>query len=103
VSSAPASTGRSSTWSTAGRTTGDGCGNMYVLITHGPLTGKVAFIETTTDPDRIDYLVASDLWHFLRFLLARETGERGWPFHAAFVQSIDPHLTDSTDLLPWHT
>ncbi|GAA1553450.1 hypothetical protein GCM10009827_087710 [Dactylosporangium maewongense] len=82
---------------------GDGCGNTYVLITHGPLDGRVAFIETTTDPDRIDYLVASDLWHFLRFLLARETGERGWPFHAAFVQSIDPHLTDPAGLLPWRT
>jgi cell wall assembly regulator SMI1 len=82
---------------------GDGCGNIYVLIMLGPLAGKTAFIETTTDPDRIDYLVASDLWHFLRFLLARETGERGWPFHAAFVQSVDPPLTGPADLLPWQT
>jgi hypothetical protein len=82
---------------------GDGCGNVYALITLGSLAGKTAFIETTTDPDRIDYLVASALWRFLRFLLGRETGERGWPFHAAFVQSVDPQLTGPADLLPWQT
>ena len=53
---------------------GDGCGNDYVLITHGPLAGKVAFIETITDPDRIDYLVASDLWHFPRSFVTADRG-----------------------------
>ena len=74
-----------------------------MLITHGLLASKVAFIETATDPDRIDYLFGSGLWHFLRFLFAREIGEQGWPFGAAFVQSVDPDLPDPTDLLPWRT
>lgn len=83
---------------------GDGCGNTYVLIAHGPLTGMVGFVETVTDPDHIDYLVGSDLWHFLRFLLAKEVGERGWPFREDFVLALDPHLAAApTQLLPWNT
>src|SRR4051794_32584279 len=43
---------------------GDGCGNCYVLLTTGPLTGFVGFIDTVTDPGRFGYVVASNLWRF---------------------------------------
>jgi hypothetical protein len=36
---------------------GDGCGDYYVLVTTGPLTGFVGFVEAVTDPDRIDHVV----------------------------------------------
>lgn len=51
---------------------GDGCGNSYVLLTTGPLTGFVGFVA---DPGGLAYVVASDLWRFLRFLFERELGE----------------------------
>jgi hypothetical protein len=71
---------------------GDGCGNLYVLVARGYLVGSVGFIETMVDPDRIDYLVASDLWRFLRFLFLRETGDRRWPFDRTTVLAADPNL-----------
>jgi hypothetical protein len=81
---------------------GDGCGNVYVLIERGRAAGAVGFIDVLADPIAIGYLVASDLWHFLRFLFARELGERGWPFQADAVLSIDPHLSRvPASLLPW--
>jgi hypothetical protein len=83
---------------------GDGCGNDYVLITTGRLVGFIAFIETMADPDRLDYLVASDLWRFLVFLLERELGDRRWPFDATAVLQADPRLADGpNDLMPWQT
>ena len=54
---------------------GDGCGNQYVLVSHG-----------------IAYVVASDLWTFLRFLLLRETGDGRWPFDRRAVIAADPEL-----------
>jgi cell wall assembly regulator SMI1 len=82
---------------------GDGCGNHYVLLTKGPRTGFVGFIDTAADPDRIDYLVASGLWRFLRFLFEEDLGRKGWPFDRNLVLAEDPNLTTApADLLPWN-
>jgi cell wall assembly regulator SMI1 len=81
---------------------GDGCGDHYVLLTTGPLAGCVGFVEAVTDPDRIRYLVASDLWHFLFFLFSADLGERSWPFDAPAVLVEDPGLARTpAALLPW--
>jgi hypothetical protein len=91
-------------WRTRGwlSVAGDGCGNHYVLLTNGRLTGFVGFVDTMTDPDRIDYVVASSLWRFLFFLFRRELGERSWPFRAGEVVAIDPGIVEApAALLPW--
>jgi hypothetical protein len=83
---------------------GDGCGNCYVLLTTDPLTDFVGFIDTMADPDRIDYVVASNLWHFLFFLFRSELGEQSWPFDAHEVLAKDPGIAKApATLLPWHS
>lgn len=81
---------------------GDGCGNSYVLLTAGPLTGFVGFVDTIADPDGLDCLVASGLWQFLRFLFEREQGRTGWPFDQEVVLTQDPDLASAPrGLQPW--
>ena len=81
---------------------GDGCGNCYVLLTAGPLTGFVAFVDTADAPARLDYVVATRLWRFLLFLFRRELGASGWPFDPRAVLAEDPGLAKApTELLPW--
>ncbi|MGH3389067.1 MAG: SMI1/KNR4 family protein [Actinomadura sp.] len=81
---------------------GDGCGNHYMLLTDGRLTGFVCFVEAVADPDRIDYVAASSLWRFLFFLFRAELGDRSWPFDADEVTAIDPRITEApAALLPW--
>jgi hypothetical protein len=109
---------------------GDGCGNYYVLDAsreHLAADG-VFFIETIHDPNSLAYIVASDVWHFLRFLLEEELrdDERfddeffrlqerdwrraydealarvSWPWEESYVLAHDPVLGDAPDrLLPW--
>lgn len=50
---------------------GDGCGNYFVLVTRGDFAGKVAFIDTISNPDRIEGIAGASLWTFLRSLLMR--------------------------------
>ncbi|MEV4134206.1 SMI1/KNR4 family protein [Dactylosporangium sp. NPDC049742] len=50
---------------------GDGCGNVYVLLTRGELAGQVAFVDTMADADGIEAVEADSLWTFLRSLLIR--------------------------------
>ncbi|MEU5529395.1 SMI1/KNR4 family protein [Micromonospora chersina] len=80
---------------------GDGCGNTYVLSTRGPLTGSIGFIDSS-EPDEMAYVVASDLWRFLRFLFMAETGDRRWPFDQHSVLTADPALAALPGkLMPW--
>lgn len=80
---------------------GDGCGNTYVLSTRGPLTGSIGFIDSS-EPDDMAYVVASDLWRFLRFLFMAETGDRRWPFDQHSVLTADPALAALPGkLMPW--
>jgi hypothetical protein len=80
---------------------GDGNGDHYVLATTGQLAGRVGFVDQT-DTGRIDYVVATDLWRFMRFLFRREAGERGWPFDRPMVTRLDPAMDEvPADLRPW--
>jgi cell wall assembly regulator SMI1 len=80
---------------------GDGCGDYYVLIEHGELAGYIGFIDQA-DEDAISYLVASDLWLFLRFLFLSETGDRSWPFDREAVLAADSAMEGVPgDLMPW--
>jgi SMI1 / KNR4 family (SUKH-1) len=80
----------------------DGNGNHYVLLTNGDLTGCVGFIDQA-DIDAIDYLVATNLWTFLWFLLCHEAEEDdGWPFERNHVTGHDPAMaTIPRGLQPW--
>ena len=82
---------------------GDGNGNYYVLEA-GRMDGRnpVLFVDTHEDPTEPAYIVASELWHFLRFLLRRESGESGWPFDRDKVLDADPEIATFDDRpLPW--
>jgi hypothetical protein len=80
---------------------GDGCGDYYVLIGNGQLAGCVGFVDQS-DLDEIDFIVASDLWLFLRFLLLKEAGDRRWPFDSQAVLAADPTMGNVPDeLQPW--
>jgi cell wall assembly regulator SMI1 len=83
---------------------GDGAGNYYV-ITVLPNKGKdhvVLFVDTHDNPEEAAYIVASNLWNFLHFLLSAETGERGWPFEPQKVLSEDPDLSAHDNFpMPW--
>lgn len=72
---------------------GDGSGNYYVLASvSGAVPHPVLYIDTHDDPAKTAYVVASDVWHFLRFLLRAESGENGWPFSRTKVLNDDPAL-----------
>jgi hypothetical protein len=85
---------------------GDGNGNHYVIdASHAHLdTDAVYFIDVSEDALRLAYIVASDLEHFLAFLLEGEIDVRGWPFDAGYVIGRDPAISsvDSPMLLPWN-
>lgn len=91
---------------------GDGCGDEYILA--GKLGGgashPVFFIDHESDMVEPDYLVASDLWHFLYFLLRddeeyRQTEESHWPFDQEFMLVNDPDILRYQGVisLPWET
>jgi cell wall assembly regulator SMI1 len=84
---------------------GDGTGGRYVIDAGHAYADHdaVYFIDTAESIDQPAYIVASDLHHFLTFLLEKEPGTRGWPFDAEFVTARDPRILDVKDraLLPW--
>ena len=73
---------------------GDGCGGIFVIATREPdsLGAPVFFISSDPRIVEPEYIAASDLWHFLRFYLGEEFGERDWPFDRVFVLARDPEL-----------
>ncbi|GIH08288.1 hypothetical protein Rhe02_63550 [Rhizocola hellebori] len=80
---------------------GDGNGDHYVLITSGELSGCVGFVDQA-DFEAIGYVVATNLWTFLWFLLGREAGDRRWPFDRNHVVAHDPAMaTIPAHLQPW--
>jgi len=81
---------------------GDGCGNYYVLVATSENGQPVCFIDTMSSSRDLAYVVASNFWQFLRFLLGKELGEKRWPFDQDFVTSQDPAIRTSTvATLPW--
>ena len=87
----------------------DGAGNYYIIPTrgeHGP-GYPVLFIEADHDYSP-GYIVASDLAHFLDFLLEAQFQykalgrEPDWPFDEGYVISRDPQIVQFQDILtPW--
>jgi len=84
---------------------GDGTGNHYVVATETSRepTGAVFFIDTMALGDEPTYIVASDIWHFLRGLFSAEMGEDWWPFEEGPILEADPELVRYTDFnQPWN-
>jgi len=85
---------------------GDGCGNYYVLMSnekHGE-NSPVIFVDTLSESDSGAYVVASSLFHFLRFYLEADIDRTGWPFDEAYVVGRDPAIMNFHDFeLPWAT
>lgn len=81
---------------------GDGTGNYYILATGRHEVGfhAVFFVDMMDNWLHPSYCVASDLFHFLQFLMESELGARGWPFDRKYVESRDPNISAST-MLPW--
>lgn len=85
---------------------GDGCGNYYVLCTQGEFGPglPVVFIDTSMSDGSPSFIVASDLRHFLTFLLEKELGRKEWPFDKTTVTQRDPDIVSFHDVrLPWET
>ena len=91
----------------------DGCGDPYVLDTSTKIgdTHPVYFIDHETYEGEADYVVASSLWTFLRFLLradleSQEAVQHGlhyeslWPFNKHFVLMDDPALAQYKGSVP---
>lgn len=84
--------------------TGDGFGNDYVLAV-GHQYGKwnpVLFIESQEGAESPTYIVASDLWLFLKGFFLMELGEDGWPFDQEKTLLFDPDISKVPNIkLPW--
>ncbi len=88
---------------------GDGLGNYYVLDAERNLESRhpVYFIDHEFSFYDPKYVVASNLWIFLWFLLTDELkAERSvsrWPFNKSFVLNNDPDLKTLKGYvpLPW--
>jgi cell wall assembly regulator SMI1 len=83
---------------------GDGCGNYYVVPTQHEFGAgfPVVFVESICDDEAPAYIVASDLGHFLIFILERELGKASWPFDEKVVVHDDPAILKFDHVsLPW--
>ena len=80
----------------------DGCGNSYVVdCSESELWGTVYFIDSM-QLDRVAFAAATDVWHFLQFLLLRDLGETNWPMEREDTLKLDPDLVRiPSALLPW--
>jgi len=83
---------------------GDGCGNYYLLATQGEFGPgfPVFFVDTSASSNSPAYIAASDIEHFLIFLLEKELGRTRWPFDRATVAEQDPMVFHFQKVpLPW--
>jgi hypothetical protein len=72
---------------------GDGCGNYYVSDASLGLTvSPIFFVDTFVNPLQPAYVVASNLWLFLRFLFMKDLGKSRWPFSREEVLANDPAI-----------
>lgn len=82
----------------------DGCGNYYITTIEKKLSNDhpVFFVEATFDPDKIAYVVASSISHFVEFLIERELKLNRWPFDQNYVLLKDPDILKFKAYgLPW--
>ena len=72
----------------------DGCGDYFLLgqpFPGGPPTA-VMFWDQANDYSEFEYIVASNLWTFLRGVLEHLDEREGWPFDKQTLLSIDPGM-----------
>lgn len=100
----------------------DGCGNYYLMSTASGSQPKnpIFFIDVHENPEVPTYLVASSLFHFLRFIMQNELDNQGkhidmtwplprsqpegWPFNRSYVLARDPDLENCAGIpLPWNS
>ncbi|MDT8306179.1 MAG: SMI1/KNR4 family protein [Anaerolineae bacterium] len=83
----------------------DGCGNYYILPTQQEYGEgyPVVFVEVIEKVDEAAYIVASDIAHFLAFLMEDELKlSDKWPFEKAYVTNRDPEIVKFHNVaLPW--
>ena len=78
---------------------GDGCGSYYVLATRSSTRrGHPIFFIDEYDYNVPAYVVASNLWSFLWFLLQDEFGRDYWPQDKDKVLEIDPDLSEYSEI-----
>ena len=85
---------------------GDGCGNHYIIPTQREYGDgyPVLFVDVGDSLDSPSYIVASDIWHFVVFLLEDEMCSTGWPFNKEFMLREDPDILHYVGVpLPWQT
>jgi cell wall assembly regulator SMI1 len=83
---------------------GDGCGNYYIVPLDEDFGDEhpVIFVDMISNPDAPEYIVASDIEHFLNFLFERELGDSSWPFAREAVLARDPAIRKFSGVaLPW--
>lgn len=83
---------------------GDGLGNYYVIDTAKKYKygHPIYFIDTVEDIKKAEYVVASNIWSFIIFLLEKELGEYKWPFEKEYVIKNDPEIEDCVEVAkPW--
>jgi cell wall assembly regulator SMI1 len=84
----------------------DETGNPYMIGTRKSEEpeGYVFFVDSHESDDDPSFVVASDIWHFLRGYLSDALGESWWPFDQEAVLSRDPSILRAGSLrLPWDT
>lgn len=91
---------------------GDGTGNYYIIDANTECNGShpIFFLDHEVSLIEPVYIVASNLWTFLLFILQSEldwenSHKTHWPFEKEYVLSIDPELEkiDIAIPLPWET
>ena len=64
--------------------------------------GIVFFLDTHQSFEEPWFVVASDVWHFMKGYLSDERGEDWWPFDRDTVVASDPEILRCSSLvLPW--
>lgn len=84
--------------------TGDGLGNDFILAIGDEFGGwrPVLFVETQAGLTSPSYIVASDLWHFLKAFFLSELGDEWWPFDPERTTHSDPDIMKVPNVtLPW--
>jgi cell wall assembly regulator SMI1 len=78
----------------------DGSGNYYVMVQPEMAVG---FIDTSSDPDLLAYVVSSGLVSFLEMFVKRARRETTWPFQKQATLAVDPGIERLRVLapMPW--
>jgi cell wall assembly regulator SMI1 len=82
----------------------DQTGDYYMAGTAQSIEpeGVVFFLDTHQSFEEPWFVVASDVWHFMKGYLSDERGDDWWPFDRDAVVASDPEILRYSSLvLPW--